>query len=148
MSDPLSTSSSPATAEADAAPPARRGRRKRLARRLRRARRGDSLFATILWAFIIAMGVRVLAFQPFHIPSESMRPALEAGDYVVAPNGRMAIRATPFRFRRMCLTDALGEPCLSAVRSPSSARHTGAQTPISSALWGCRVIVWKSGAES
>ena len=87
MSDPLSTPSSrqpgaPPADEAAGAPKARR--RIRLARRLRRARRGDSLVSTIVWAFVIAMGVRIFLFQPFHIPSDSMRPALEAGDYVVA----------------------------------------------------------------
>jgi signal peptidase I len=82
MSDPLSTSSG---AQSQPEPDkARAGRRRAIARRMRRARSGDSLLITILLAFVIAMGVRVLLFQPFHIPSESMRPALEAGDYVVA----------------------------------------------------------------
>lgn len=82
MSDPLSTATGPA--EAGKTQSERPGRRRRIARRLRRARSGDSLMMTIVLAFLIAMGVRVLLFQPFHIPSESMRPALEAGDYVVA----------------------------------------------------------------
>ena len=82
MSDPLSTPRTRSEPSDEAR--ARPRRRKSIARRLRRARRGDSLFATIVWAFVIAMGVRILLFQPFHIPSESMRPALEAGDYVVA----------------------------------------------------------------
>ena len=46
--------------------------------------RKDSLGSTLLWALLVALAVRTLLFQPFHIPSESMRPTLEAGDYVIA----------------------------------------------------------------
>jgi len=59
-------------------------RRRRLARRLRRSRQGESLFWTVLGAMVLAVAVRTLLFQPFHIPTESMRPTLENGDYVIA----------------------------------------------------------------
>ena len=43
-----------------------------------------SLVSTLVLAFVVAVVVRTFLFQPFHIPSESMRPTLEAGDYVIA----------------------------------------------------------------
>ncbi len=63
---------------------ARKARRRRLIKRLRRARSSESLFWTILGAVTLAIAVRTLLFQPFHIPTESMRPTLEGGDYVIA----------------------------------------------------------------
>jgi len=75
MSDPLSTPKS-----APAAPQAVESARSAPDR----PKRGESLGATILLAALLALTVRTLVFQPFHIPSESMRPTLEAGDYVVS----------------------------------------------------------------
>ncbi|MEQ8405332.1 MAG: signal peptidase I [Oceanicaulis sp.] len=73
MSDPLSTpKGAPAPAQEEAAPARARPERR------------ESLLSTLLWALVIALAVRTLLFQPFHIPSESMRPTLEAGDYVVS----------------------------------------------------------------
>lgn len=63
---------------------ARSARRRRLIRHLRRARKSESLFWTIVGALALAIAVRSLLFQPFHIPTESMRPTLESGDYVIA----------------------------------------------------------------
>jgi signal peptidase I len=37
----------------------------------------------ILWAFAIAMGLRIFAWEPFNIPSESMLPNLIIGDYLL-----------------------------------------------------------------
>lgn len=137
MSDPLSTSVPADTPEAPhdgAAAPASR-RRQRLARRLRRARRGDSLFYTLVWALVIALGVRVFLFQPFHIPSDSMRPALEPGDYVIAskwPYGysRYSIPFAPDLFEGRVL-DALPERGeIIVFRAP----HNGGQTYIKRAL--------------
>lgn len=39
---------------------------------------------TLGWALLIALLVRTLLFQPFHIPTGSMRPTLLEGDYVIA----------------------------------------------------------------
>ena len=38
---------------------------------------------TVVYALLIALDLRVLLFQPFTIPSESMEPGLLVGDYVV-----------------------------------------------------------------
>ena len=38
---------------------------------------------TVVYALLIALVIRVLLFQPFTIPSESMEPGLLVGDYVV-----------------------------------------------------------------
>lgn len=79
MSDPLSTPKS----QAPAAPAAPVGAEPVEAGPARGARR-ESLLSTLVWAVVIAVLVRTLLFQPFHIPSESMRPTLEAGDYVIS----------------------------------------------------------------
>ncbi len=39
---------------------------------------------TVFWALIIAAILRTLLYQPFTIPSESMRPQLLVGDYLIA----------------------------------------------------------------
>lgn len=133
MSDPLSTSSGPPAA--DPPDPSRARKRRRVSRRLRRARRGDSLLTTILLAFLIAMGVRVLLFQPFHIPSESMRPALEAGDYVVAskwPYGysRYSIPFSPDLFDGRVAEHLPARGEVIVFRAP----HNGGQTYIKRAI--------------
>jgi signal peptidase I len=40
------------------------------------------LFAVVLFAFGVALFVRSFAYQPFNIPSGSMRPTLLVGDYI------------------------------------------------------------------
>ncbi|HMB75608.1 MAG TPA: signal peptidase I [Kiloniellaceae bacterium] len=37
---------------------------------------------TLFWAFVIAFFVRTLAYEPFNIPSGSMKPTLLVGDYL------------------------------------------------------------------
>ena len=146
MSDPLSTPADRSEPGDDAAP--RPGRRKAIARRLRRARRQNSLLATIVWAFVIAMGVRILLFQPFHIPSDSMRPALEAGDYVVASKwtygySRHSIPFAPDLFDGR----VLGEPPRRGEIAVFRAPHNGGETYIKRivALPGDRIEV-RAGA--
>ncbi len=39
---------------------------------------------TIFWALVIAAVLRTVFYQPFTIPSESMRPQLLVGDYLIA----------------------------------------------------------------
>jgi len=44
-------------------------------------RRGDT-YRTIVFAVLIALGVRTFAYEPFNIPSGSMKPTLLIGDYL------------------------------------------------------------------
>src|ERR1700749_1473709 len=38
---------------------------------------------TIVYALLIALAIRIVLFQPFTIPSGSMEPTVEPGDYVI-----------------------------------------------------------------
>mgnify|MGYP002632749599 FL=1 len=42
----------------------------------------DSWFSTLIWAGVIALIIRSFLFQPFNIPSGSMKPTLLIGDYL------------------------------------------------------------------
>lgn len=66
----------------NAADPARARRARRIARAVRRVRADQRLIVTLILAGVLALAMRTLVFQPFTIPSDSMRPALEPGDYI------------------------------------------------------------------
>lgn len=48
-----------------------------------RAERGGvaETLKTLLFAVVVALGIRTVAYEPFSVPSESMLPTLEVGDY-------------------------------------------------------------------
>jgi signal peptidase I len=46
-------------------------------------RQAVELAKTIGWALLIALVLRIVLFQPFTIPSDSMEPALLKGDYLI-----------------------------------------------------------------
>ncbi len=37
---------------------------------------------TVFWAIVLALGIRTIAYEPFNIPSGSMKPTLLIGDYL------------------------------------------------------------------
>lgn len=43
---------------------------------------GHGTFSTVVYAILIALGVRTVAYEPFNIPSGSMIPTLLIGDYL------------------------------------------------------------------
>jgi signal peptidase I len=65
---------------------------------------GLEVAKTILLALLLALVLRTLLFQPFTVPSDSMEPALQAGDY-------MAVSKFDYGFSRYALPIAppLGE---------------------------------------
>lgn len=59
------------------------------------------LFSTVFWALGIALVLRTFIFQPFTIPSGSMYPNLEVGDYIITSKysvgyGKFAASPLPF----------------------------------------------------
>jgi signal peptidase I len=49
------------------------------------AKKEDSLLEivkTVIFALLIALALRIFVFQPYNIPSQSMRPGLQVGDYL------------------------------------------------------------------
>lgn len=42
------------------------------------------LISTLAWALVIALLLRTILFQPFHIPTGSMYPQLKIGDYLIS----------------------------------------------------------------
>lgn len=57
--------------------------------------------STVFWALVIAFFMRTFFFQPFHIPSGSMEPNLQIGDYLITSKysmgyGKYAADPLPF----------------------------------------------------
>jgi signal peptidase I len=55
---------------------------------------------TIVLALLLSFGIRVTLVEPFHIPSQSMEPTLQAGDFIGAakyPYGWSRVSAAPLQ---------------------------------------------------
>lgn len=60
---------------------------------------------TFVWALVIAAVFRTLFFQPFHIPSGSMKPTLLVGDFVIASQTAYGYSKHSFPFISIPLFD-------------------------------------------
>ncbi len=67
------------------------------AERSKEKRWAGETFSVIIQALLLALVIRTFLFQPFSIPSGSMRPTLLEGDYLFVTKWPMAIRVTPSR---------------------------------------------------
>lgn len=71
-------------------------------------------FKTVIYAIVIAGLIRTFLFEPFKIPSGSMYPTLEIGDFCLFPNILTAIRAILFLSAVPRLRDGCGKICRNA----------------------------------
>ncbi len=62
--------------------PEARGQRRTLSKENERKSWFLETLKTVVYAVLIALGIRTIAFEPFNIPSESMLPTLLVGDYL------------------------------------------------------------------
>ena len=71
-------------------------------------------FKTVIYAIVIAGLIRTFLFEPFKIPSGSMYPTLEIGDFLFVSKYTYAIRAILFLSAAPRLRDGCGKICRNA----------------------------------